>query len=503
SVSDKTGVADFAKELIKLDFEIISTGGTAGLLEKEGIKVTKISDYTGFPEILDGRVKTLHPKIHGGILARNTKEHLGQLSKNEIPVIDIVVVNLYPFESTVSRECTIDEAIENIDIGGPTMIRAAAKNFERIIVVVDPADYPSIINELKNDKNVSAQKRFELAGKVFEHTARYDSLINNYLNKIQKVEFPGVMNISMKIAQKLRYGENPHQKASVYTEFLGKGIANSKAISGKEMSFNNYLDASSALGLISEFSDETVCAILKHTNPCGCAAGKDCRDAFEKAKQTDPSSAFGGIVAFSRELDKETAGEVAKTFFEIVIAPGFSEDALNTLKEKKNLRIIEAPLLKKEKSLDVKRISGGYLVQENDTGEVTTNNIKVVTKREPSKEEIEDMLFAWKVIRHIKSNAIIYVKGKQTLGIGAGQMSRIDSNEIAIRKAEKVKLSLNGSVLASDAFFPFRDNVDLAAKQGVVSIIQPGGSLKDEESIKACDENNISMVFTGRRCFRH
>ena len=509
SVSDKAGVTDFAKGLSQLGFEIFSTGGTKKALVAAGVPVKSVSEITGFPEILNGRVKTLHPAIHGGILAkRSLSAHMEELAKNKIETIDLVAVNLYPFVQTVAKEdVTLDEALENIDIGGPTMIRAAAKNFPSVIVVVDPADYPPILERLKGGR-VDLAERKRLAQKAFQHVAIYDTAISQYLR--QDMEgFPEEMTIALNKRYGLRYGENPHQQAAFYAEQVvgarqDTGITWAKQLWGKELSFNNILDADAAWGVVTDFSAPTV-AIIKHTNPCGLASHEDIVEAYRRALSGDPVAAFGGIVASNRAIDLATAEEISNTFYEILIAPEYKADALKLLKRKKNLRILvaELPLDYGKASggyLDFRRVKGGLLVQTSDSLPEDSVSLKTVTRRQPTKTEIEDLLFAWRAVKHVKSNAIVLVKDKTLLGMGAGQPSRIVSAQIAMEKAgEKTK----GSVLASDAMFPFPDVVEAAAAGGVTAIIQPGGSIRDEDSIKAADKHNIAMVFTNVRHFRH
>jgi len=509
SVFDKTGLSDFAKELSRLGFEIFSTGGTKKALEEAKIQVKSVSEITGFPEILDGRVKTLHPIIYGGILAkRDQPEHMAQLAENDIKTIDLVAVNLYPFVQTVAREgVTLDEALENIDIGGPSMIRASAKNFPSVIVVVDPADYQPVLEKLKAG-GVELAERKRLAQKAFQHVATYDTAISQYLRQDMN-GFPEEMTIALKKRYSLRYGENPHQQAAFYAEqAVGRGkdtgITWAKQLWGKELSFNNILDADAAWGVATDFSAPTV-AIIKHTNPCGLASHEDIAEAYRQALTGDPVAAFGGIVASNRAITLAAAEEIGKTFYEIVIAPEYKPDALELLKRKKDLRILAAELPPNYGAtpigyLDSRKVRGGFLVQDSDSLPESSVNLKTVTKREPTQAEIEDLLFAWRAVKHVKSNAIVLVKDKTLLGMGAGQPSRIISAQIAKEKAgEKAK----GSVLASDAMFPFSDVVEAAAAGGVTAIIQPGGSIRDEDSIKAADEHDIAMVFTGVRHFRH
>ncbi len=509
SVSDKAGVTDFAKDLSQLGFEVFSTGGTKKALEEAKMPVKSVSELTGFPEILDGRVKTLHPIIYGGILARrDLPEHMAQLAENKIETIDLVAVNLYPFVQTVAREgVTLDEAVENIDIGGPSMIRAAAKNFPSVIVVVDPTDYQPVLDKLRTGGMELADRK-RLAQKAFQHVAVYDTAISQYLR--QDMEgFPEEMTIALKKRYGLRYGENPHQPAIFYAEqeVGGKkatGITWAKQLWGKELSFNNILDADAAWGAVTDFTAPTV-AIIKHTNPCGLAGHDDIAEAYRRAFSGDPIAAFGGIVASNRTVTLAMAEGIRPVFYEIVIAPEYEAQALELLKRKKDLRILLAELPpgygKAEPGyLDFRRVKGGFLVQSSDSLPEDSVSLKTVTKREPTKAEIEDLLFAWRAVKHVKSNAIVLTKDKTLLGMGAGQPSRIVSAQIAKEKAGD---KTQGSVLASDAMFPFPDVVEAAAAGGVTAIIQPGGSIRDEESIKAANEHNIAMVFTGERHFRH
>ncbi len=509
SVSDKTGVTSFAKELSRLGFELFSTGGTKKALLEAQVPVKSVSDITGFPEILDGRVKTLHPAVHGGILAkRNLPSHMEELARNNIGLIDLVAINLYPFVQTVSREgVTLDEALENIDIGGPTMIRAAAKNFPSVIVVVDPADYPLVLEQLKQGGIASAERK-RLAQKAFQHVASYDTAISQYLR--QDMEgFPEEMTIALKKRYGLRYGENPHQSAAFYAEprvgaKQDTGITRAEQLWGKELSFNNILDADAAWGAATDFAATTV-AIIKHTNPCGLASYEDIAEAYRRAFSGDPVAAFGGIVASNRLVTLAIAEEMKSVFYEIVIAPEYQPEALELLKRKKDLRILVAELppgysKAQPGYLDFRRVKGGFLLQTSDSLPEDSVNLRTVTKREPTQAEIADLLFAWRAVKHVKSNAIVLAKDKTLLGMGAGQPSRIVSAQIAKEKAgEKSK----GSVLASDAMFPFPDVVEAAAQGGVTAIIQPGGSIRDEDSIKAADKANIAMVFTAVRHFRH
>lgn len=502
SVSNKEGIVELAKKLVDLNIEILSTGGTAKLLRQAEVEVKDVSDITGFPECLDGRVKTLHPSVHGGILAiRSNNEHMQTLENLNIKPIDLVIINLYPFKDTILKEgVQLEEAIENIDIGGPTMLRAAAKNYSDVTVVMDPMDYDGIIEEIKNNGNTSIETRYNLALKVFEHTAHYDSLIANYLRKKSNI-FPENLTLTYEKVQDLRYGENPHQMAAFYKE-----VSNNKAtlvdgiqIQGKELSFNNINDANGALELLKEFEEPTVVAV-KHTNPCGVASGKDIDEAWEKAYSADPLSIFGGIIASNRPITKKIADSMKEIFLEVVIAPDFTEEALKVFEEKKNLRLIKIENIcnHSKEQWQIKKVQGGILVQEENN--TLLKELKVVTNTAPNEEENQDLEFAFKIVKHVKSNAIVLVKNKQTLAIGPGQTSRIWALQNAIRNSTH---SLEGSVLASDAFFPFRDCVDEAAKAGVSAIIQPGGSIKDDTSIEACNEHGISMVFTGMRHFKH
>ncbi|MFC1593025.1 bifunctional phosphoribosylaminoimidazolecarboxamide formyltransferase/IMP cyclohydrolase [Candidatus Omnitrophota bacterium] len=509
SVSDKAGVTDFAKELSQLGFEIFSTGGTKKALAESGVPVKSVSEITGFPEILNGRVKTLHPAVHGGILARrDLPNHMEELVKNNIEAIDLVAVNLYPFVQTVAREgVSLDEALENIDIGGPTMIRASAKNFPGVIVIVDPSDYQPVLDRLRHG-NLELTERKRLAQKAFQHVAIYDTAISEYLRKDME-GLPEEMTIALSKRYGLRYGENPHQAAAFYAELsVGEkkvtGITWAKQLWGKELSFNNILDADAAWGAATDFAAPTV-AVIKHTNPCGLASHEDIAESYRRAFSGDPLAAFGGIVASNRAVTPAMAEEMKSVFYEIVIAPEYETQALEMLKRKKDLRILVAELPpgygKAEADyLDFRRVKGGFLVQTSDTVPENNVNLKTVTKRQPTEAEIADLLFAWRAAKHVKSNAIVLAKDKTLLGMGAGQPSRIISAQIAIEKAgEKAQ----GSVLASDAMFPFHDVVEAAAAGGVTAIIQPGGSIRDEDSIKAADEHNIAMVFTGERHFRH
>ena len=509
SVSDKKGVLEFCRELDQLGIEILSTGGTAKLLAENNVSVTEVSDYTGFPEMMDGRVKTLHPKIHGGILGRRGTDDK-VMTENGINPIDLVVVNLYPFEETIAKpDCDLSTAIENIDIGGPTMIRAAAKNHVDITVVVDPADYDSTLEELKNNNSsISDQTRFNLALKSFQHTAHYDTAISVYLAGVNKAQFPDTLNLQFHHRQTMRYGENPHQQAAFYTEKklqLGT-IAAATQIQGKELSYNNIADADAALECVKSFTEQPTCVIVKHANPCGVAQAENIFVAYDLAYATDPTSAFGGIIAFNQELDEKTAaGIIKRQFVEVIIAPTISGDAKTVLAEKKNIRVLECGEWDSgiRVELDFKRVANGLLVQDKDQGTISQADIQVVSKKQPTEQQMADMLFAWKVGKFVKSNAIVYCKNGQTIGVGAGQMSRVYSARIAGIKAVDEGLIVKGSAMASDAFFPFRDGIDAAAEAGISAIIQPGGSMRDNEVIEAADEHDIAMVFTGIRHFRH
>ncbi len=512
SVSDKAGVLEFAQGLQQLGVNILSTGGTAKLLADNGVPVTEVADYTGFPEMLDGRVKTLQPKVHAGILARrDLPGHVATLEQHNIPTIDLVVVNLYPFAATVAKPgCTLEDAIENIDIGGPTMVRAAAKNHAHVAIVTDPADYPDVLAEMQtNGGAVSDATRFGLAKKAFSHTAAYDGMISNYLTAIDdegnKTGFPAQINFSFAKVQDTRYGENPHQSAAFYRDLnvVPGGIADYTQLQGKELSYNNVGDADAAWECVKTF-EQPACVIVKHANPCGVAIADGPLSAYKLAYATDPTSAFGGIIAFNRELDEATAAQiVANQFVEVIIAPAATEAALKVTAAKQNVRVLTVPLSGAHNQYDMKRVTGGLLVQSPDTLNVQAAQLKVVTKVQPTAEQLQDLLFAWRVAKYVKSNAIVFCKGGQTLGVGAGQMSRVDSTRIASIKAQNAGLSLAGSVIASDAFFPFRDGVDVLAEAGAKAVIQPGGSMRDEEVIAAADEHGLAMVFTGYRHFRH
>ena len=505
SVSDKSGIAEFAKSLSLLNIEIVSTGGTAKLLQANNIPVTEVSDFTSYPEMMDGRVKTLNPKIHGGILARRGKDEEVMLN-NEIKPIDLVVVNLYPFQETVNNPNASDEEIiENIDIGGPAMLRSSAKNHISVTVVVDTSDYKVVLDEITKNGDTSLATRKSLALKTFEHTAQYDGAIANYLGKMDD-GFSNTMNLQFVKSQAMRYGENPHQSAAFYKEanLLEASVSSSHQIQGKPLSYNNLADADAALECVRDF-EEPSCVIIKHANPCGVATRSNIFDAYQSAYLTDPTSAFGGIIAFNRELDKETAQSIIeKQFVEVIIAPKINDSAKNVLLSKENIRVLECGDLKKaEPAFDYKKISGGLLIQDKDLITLDSEDMKCVSSNQPSDSQIEDLLFAWKVAKYVKSNAIVYAKNQMTIGIGAGQMSRIYSAKIAGIKAADENLEVNGSVMASDAFFPFRDGIDAAAQAGIKAIIHPGGSMRDDEVIAAANEHNIAMIFTGIRHFKH
>ncbi|GAB6065709.1 bifunctional phosphoribosylaminoimidazolecarboxamide formyltransferase/IMP cyclohydrolase [Aquifex pyrophilus] len=501
SVYRKEGIEKLARELRELGYEIISTGGTARYLKEKGIEVKEVSEITEFPEILEGRVKTLHPRIHGGILYRDwVEKDKEEIERLGIETIDVVVVNLYPFEEKLKEGLEEKELMEFVDIGGPTLIRASAKNFFRVVVLVDPEDYDWVIEKLKKG-TLSLQDRAYLAWKAFSHTAYYDGVISQAFKKLYSIEsFNKEEALPLRLKKKLRYGENPHQRGFLYENPLEDiGITKADVLQGKEMSFNNYLDADSAVRLVLEFPNQTVCAIIKHNNPCGVAVGNNVRDAFLRAKESDPVSAFGGIVAFNDRVDAETAKELTSMFLEVVIAPEYEEEALRELSKKKNFRVLRFYGL--QNSFDVKKVSGGYLLQDEDT--VLYERLEVVTKREPTAEEMDDLIFAYKVVKHTKSNAVVIAKGGRTLGIGSGNVSRVDSLKCAINKAKEFGFDLRGAVVASEAFFPFRDSIDIMAKEGITAVIQPGGSIRDKEVIEACNEHGIAMVFTGLRHFKH
>ncbi len=508
SVTDKTGLVDFCRELVSMGVEILSTGGTAKILRDQNIPVTDVSQYTGFPEALDGRLKTLHPKIEGGILGiRKNPAHQQQMKQLGIEAIDLVVVNLYDFEKAASKEeALLEEMIEHIDIGGPTMLRAGAKNYQDVTVVIDPQDYQAIISEMKQNKGqVDPKTNFRLAVKVFEATARYDSMIASRLSfGLEPPQpFPRTLILRFEKIQTLRYGENPHQLAAYYREhsLLRGALTGANQLHGKELSYNNILDCDASLQCVAEFN-EPACVIVKHTNPCGAALGENLKEAFIQARDGDPVSSFGGIVAVNRRMDQETARALGETFFECVVAPGYDDQALSLLRAKKNLRLLslkEMPVLKSW-DLQYHRVSGGLLVQENDAHNINLSSCPVPTQRKPTAEELEELAFAWKLVKHVKSNAIVLTKNQQLIGVGAGQMSRVDSVKLAVSKS---RIALEGAVMASDAFFPFRDGLDQAAQAGIKAVIQPGGSVKDAEVIASADEYGIAMVFTGTRHFRH
>ncbi len=512
SVSDKTGIVDFARGLSDRGIELLSTGGTFRLLRESGIAVTEVSEHTGFPEIMDGRVKTLHPKIHGGILGRRGQDDT-VMAEHDIAPIDMVVVNLYPFAQTVARpDCTLEDAIENIDIGGPTMVRACAKNHAHTSIVVDAGDYARVLGEIAaQDGTVSDATRFDLAVKAFEHTASYDAAIADYLG--QRVlggedGFPRTYNLQFEKKQSMRYGENPHQNAAFYVEAGAReaSVATATQLQGKALSFNNVADTDAAFECVKAFTD-TACVIVKHANPCGAAVGVSALEAYDKAFATDPTSAFGGIIAFNVPLDADSARAIIdRQFVEVIIAPGIEAEAADIIAEKKNVRLLDVSEHwpgEREHAHDFKRITGGLLVQDRDLGMVGRNELTVVSERVPTEQELRDLAFAWKVAKYVKSNAIVYAKGGQTIGVGAGQMSRVYSAKIAGIKAADEGLSVPGSVMASDAFFPFRDGIDAAASAGITAVIQPGGSMRDQEVIDAANEAGIAMVFTGMRHFRH
>lgn len=518
SVSDKTGIVAFAQALHDRGVELLSTGGTAKLLADNDIPVIEVSDHTGHPEIMDGRVKTLHPKIHGGILARRgTDEDV--MAQQNIDAIDIVVVNLYPFANTVAKEgCTLEDAIENIDIGGPTMVRAAAKNNKDVTIVVRASDYDRVLSELaENEGSTTFKTRFDLAIAAYEHTAQYDGMIANYFgtmvtsyaddkDQATNSKFPRTFNAQFIKKQDMRYGENSHQDAAFYVEadVQEASVSTATQLQGKALSYNNIADTDSALECVKEFT-QPACVIVKHANPCGVALGEDIFEAYERAFKTDPTSAFGGIIAFNRELDAKTATEiVSRQFVEVIIAPSVSQEAKAAVAAKKNVRLLVCGQWEgKTTRTDIKRVNGGILLQDRDQGMVGLDDLKVVTKRQPTEAEMTDLMFCWKVAKFVKSNAIVYAKGNMTIGVGAGQMSRVYSAKVAGIKAADENLEVKGSVMASDAFFPFRDGIDAAAEAGITAVIQPGGSMRDKETIAAADEHGMAMVFTGMRHFRH
>ena len=520
SVSDKTGIVEFAAALHEAGVELLSTGGTAKLLADKGLPVIEVSNYTGHPEIMDGRVKTLHPKIHGGILARRGTDE-AVMAENNIGPIDLVAVNLYPFAATVAKEdCTFEDAIENIDIGGPTMVRAAAKNHKDVTIVVNAADYPRVLSEMQgNEGSLTYNTRFDLAIKAFEHTAEYDGMIANYFGarldstdcaedcEHEHSEFPRTYNIQVSKKQDLRYGENSHQSAAFYVEndIQEASVATATQLNGKELSFNNIADTDAALECVKEF-DQPACVIVKHANPCGVALGENILQAYDRAFKTDPTSAFGGIIAFNRELDATTAQAIIdRQFVEVIIAPSVSQAATDIVATKKNVRLLVCGDWAGQltEGYDFKRVNGGLLIQERDFGMVDMEDLKVVSKVQPTEAQLRDLMFCWKVAKYVKSNAIVYCKDSMTIGVGAGQMSRVYSAKIAGIKAADEDLEVAGSVMASDAFFPFRDGIDAAAAAGIKAVIQPGGSMRDDEVIAAADEHGIAMVFTGMRHFRH
>ncbi|EKO3611257.1 bifunctional phosphoribosylaminoimidazolecarboxamide formyltransferase/IMP cyclohydrolase [Vibrio metschnikovii] len=518
SVSDKTGILEFAQALAERDVELLSTGGTARLLAEHGLTVTEVSDYTGFPEMMDGRVKTLHPKVHGGILGRRGQDD-AIMAEHGIQPIDMVVVNLYPFADTVAKAgCTLADAVENIDIGGPTMVRSAAKNHQDVTIVVNAHDYSRVIAEMDaNDNALTLDTRFDLAIAAFEHTAAYDGMIANYFGTRvpsygdnqegdEDSKFPRTFNAQFIKKQDMRYGENSHQAAAFYVEAHPQeaSVATARQIQGKALSYNNIADTDAALECVKEFA-EPACVIVKHANPCGVALGSDILQAYQRAYQTDPTSAFGGIIAFNRELDADTATAIIeRQFVEVIIAPSVSEQAAEIIAAKKNVRLLACgEWSSKTTGFDLKRVNGGLLVQDRDQGMVTVDDLNVVTTRQPTEEELKDALFCWKIAKYVKSNAIVYAKGDMTIGVGAGQMSRVYSAKIAGIKAADEGLQVEGCVMASDAFFPFRDGIDAAAQAGIKCVIQPGGSMRDDEVIAAANEHGMAMIFTGMRHFRH
>jgi phosphoribosylaminoimidazolecarboxamide formyltransferase/IMP cyclohydrolase len=521
SVSDKTGVLDFARALSALGVNILSTGGTAKLLQENGVKVSEVADYTGFPEMLDGRVKTLHPKVHGGILARRDfPEHLAKLDEHGIPQIDMVVVNLYPFQQTVAKEqCSLEDAIENIDIGGPAMLRSAAKNHKDVVVICDPADYGLVLAEMKGTGATAGapgyDTKFMLAKKVFAHTAQYDGAIANYLSSLgadkthaTRSSFPQTLNLHFEKVQDMRYGENPHQLAAFYRDLApaAGALANYRQLQGKELSYNNIADADAAWECVKSLGglDQAAgCVIVKHANPCGVAIGVDAHEAYSRALQTDPTSAFGGIIAFNVEVDGKAAEALSKLFVEVLIAPSFTAEARQIMSAKQNVRLLEIPLGTGNNAQDLKRVGGGLLVQSPDSRNVGLPELRVVTKKQPTQQQLQDMMFAWRVAKFVKSNAIVFCGNGMTLGVGAGQMSRVDSARIASIKAQNAGLPLAGSAVASDAFFPFRDGLDVVVDAGATCVIQPGGSMRDQEVIDAADERGVVMLYTGTRHFRH
>ena len=514
SVSDKTGVLEFARALVAMNVKLLSTGGTAKLLAEHGLAVTEVADYTGFPEMLDGRVKTLHPKVHGGILARrDLPQHMDALSQHDIPTIDMVVVNLYPFQQTVAKDnCLLEDAIENIDIGGPAMLRSSAKNHKDVVVICDPSDYQRVLAEMQtNSGEVSFDTRFDLATKVFAHTAQYDGAITNYLSALgpdrqhqSRATYPAKLNLQFVKLQDMRYGENPHQSAAFYRDVttVEGALASYRQHQGKELSYNNIADADAAWECVKTL-DAPACVIVKHANPCGVAVGADAHEAYSKALKTDPTSAFGGIISFNCALDGKAAEAVVQQFVEVLIAPAFSDAARKVFESKQNVRLLEIPLGQAVNLFDLKRVGGGVLLQSADAKNVQANELTIVSKKQPTPAQLHDMMFAWRVAKFVKSNAIVFCGNGMTLGVGAGQMSRIDSARIASIKAQNAGLSLAGSVVASDAFFPFRDGLDVVVAAGANCVIQPGGSMRDQEVIDAADEQGVVMAYTGTRHFRH
>jgi len=510
SVSDKEGLVDLARALRARNVEILSTGGTAALLEQHGVEVTQVSAHTGFPEIMDGRVKTLHPKIHGGLLGRRgVDEAVMQL--HGIEPIDLVVVNLYPFAATVAKpDCSIEDAIENIDIGGPAMVRAAAKNHERVAIVVDPLDYHTVLDEIERNDEVSATTRRRLAAKAYAHTASYDAMVANYLNKVVQGEsageYPDLLALQYRKRMDLRYGENMHQSAAFYTDSTAQGasIGGAAQLQGKVLSYNNIADGDTAFECVRQF-DEPACVIVKHANPCGVAVASDIAAAYDRAYKTDPTSAYGGVIAFNRLLDARTATAILeRQFVELIVAPEIDADARALCARKENLRLLVTGNMSPSTSrYEVRSVNGGLLMQTRDLGLITAQELKIVTQRQPTTDELRDLLFAWRVCKYVKSNAIIYAKDQMTIGVGAGQMSRVVSSKVAAMKAQDENLTVAGAVMASDAYFPFRDGLDVAAEYGIKAVIQPGGSIRDKEVIAAADEHGIAMVFTGMRHFRH
>ena len=518
SVSDKTGILEFAQALHALGIKLLSTGGTAKLLADAGLPVTEVAEVTGFPEMLDGRVKTLHPKVHGGLLARrDVPAHMAALKEHDIDTIDLLVVNLYPFEATVAKAgCTLEDAIENIDIGGPAMVRSAAKNWKDVGVLTDASQYPVALAELKAGGKLSDKTKFAFSVAAFNRISQYDGAISDYLSRIQEdgshTLFPGQSNGRFVKLQDLRYGENPHQQAAFYRDLYPApgSLVTAKQLQGKELSYNNIADADAAWECVKSF-DAPACVIVKHANPCGVAVGKDALEAYSKAFKTDPTSAFGGIIAFNRPMDRAAAEAVSKQFVEVLMAPGYSPEALEVFKSKVNVRILEIALPPGGKTdwdngrnlMDVKRIGSGLLMQTADNRELSVDELKVVSKRQPTPQQLQDLLFAWKVAKYVKSNAIVFCADGMTMGVGAGQMSRLDSARIASIKAQHANLTLSGTAVASDAFFPFRDGLDVVVDAGATSVIQPGGSMRDQEVIDAADERGVVMVFSGVRHFRH